>query len=119
MSSTTNLNIAYLDFDTIKASLRDYLRSQSTFKDYDFEGAGLSILLDLLAYNTHYYGFYFNMIANEMFLDSANLRSSVVSIAKELNYTPRSITSAKGVVGISITPNNDAAAMVIEKYTRF
>ena len=84
-TSTTKLNIAHLDFDNIKASLRDYLRSQTIFQDYNFEGAGLSVLLDILSYNTHYFGFYLNMIADEMFLDSAALRSSVVSLAKMLN----------------------------------
>lgn len=117
---TTNaLNVSYLDFDTIKASLRDYLRSQSQLKDYNFEGSALTILLDILAYNTHYNAFYMNMIANEMFLDSANLRSSVVSLAKHLNYTPRSITSAQANVSVVITPNDDAASAVIQKNTKF
>jgi hypothetical protein len=113
------LNISNLDFDTIKASLRDFLRSQEQFKDYDFEGAGLSVLLDILSYNTHYFSFYMNMIGNEMFLDSANLRSSVVSLAKHLNYTPRSITSSQARVSIVITSNNSNAAAVIEKNTTF
>jgi hypothetical protein len=116
---SSKLPVAYLDFDTIKASLRDYMRSQSQFKDYDFEGSGLSILLDVLAYNTHYNAFYMNMIANEMFLDSANLRSSVVSLAKHLNYTPRSLTSAQARVSIIINPNDSAVSAVIEKNTPF
>jgi hypothetical protein len=121
MANTTKLSVGYLDFDSVKLSLRDFLRSQDTFKDYDFEGSGLSILLDVLSMNTHYFGFYMNMIANEMFLDSANLRSSVVSLAKMLNYTPRSITSAQAKVGVVITPSNGntAAAAVIEKFTPF
>lgn len=118
-TSTTKLNIAYLDFDTIKQSLRDYLRSQAVFKDYDFEGSGLAVLLDILAYNTHYFGFYQNMIGNEMFLDSANLRSSVVSLAKMLNYTPRSITSAQANISVNMTPNDSAVVAVIEKNTPF
>ena len=116
---TSKLNVSYLDFDTIKASLRDYLRSQSQFRDYDFDGSGLSVLLDVLAYNTHYNAFYMNMIANEMFLDSANLRSSVVSHAKQLNYTPRSITSAQAKVGVTLRPTDNAASAVIEKNTPF
>jgi hypothetical protein len=116
---SSKLPVSYLDFDTIKASLRDYMRSQTVFKDYDFEGSGLAILLDVLAYNTHYNAFYMNMIANEMFLDSANLRSSVVSLAKHLNYTPRSVTAAQARVSITIAPNDNAAAAVIEKNTSF
>jgi len=119
MSSTTSMSIAFLDFDNIVASLRDYLRSQQTFKDYNFSGSGLSVLIDLLAYNTHYMGFYNNMIANEMFLDSANLRSSVVSLAKMLGYTTRSVTSPQAVVSISINPNDSATAAVIQKGTQF
>ena len=118
-SPTSKLNIAYLDFDNIKASLRDYLRSQTIFKDYNFEGAGLSVLLDILSYNTHYFGFYLNMIADEMFLDSASLRSSVVSLAKMLNYTPRSVTSATAVVSIVITPNDSSSSAVIQPGTSF
>jgi hypothetical protein len=117
--TTSKVQIAALDFDTVKGSLRDFLRSQAIFKDFDFEGSGLAILLDVLAYNTHYFGFYLSMIGNEMFLDSANMRSSVVSLAKHLSYTPRSITSSKAVLSITITPNDGAAAAVIEKGTRF
>lgn len=117
--TSTKLNIGYLDFDTIKASLRDYLRSQSVFKGYDFEGPALTVLLDLLAYNTHFFGFYLNMIGNEMFLDSANLRSSVVSLAKMVNYTPRSVTSAQARISIEITRNDLSPVAVIEKATNF
>ena len=66
-ATSSKLNIGFLDFDSIKLSLRDYLRSQTIFKDYDFEGSGLAVLLDILSYNTHYFGFYMNMIGNEMF----------------------------------------------------
>ena len=118
-SPSTKLNIGYLDFDTIKASLRDYLRSQSVFKGYDFEGPALTVLLDVLAYNTHLFGFYLNMIGNEMFLDSANLRSSVVSLAKMVNYTPRSMTSAQARVSIEIARNDLSPVAVIEKATNF
>jgi hypothetical protein len=117
--NSSKLLVSYLDFDTIKVSLRDYLRSQTQFKDYDFDGAGLSVLLDILAYNTHYNAFYMNMIANEMFLDSANLRSSVVSLAKMMNYTPRSVTSAQATVSITITPNDNAMGAVIEENSTF
>ena len=80
------LNVSELDFDDIKDNLKVFLKGQTEFKDYDFEGSGMNILLDTLAYNTHYLGFNANMLANEMFLDSASLRSSVVSHAKTLGY---------------------------------
>lgn len=118
-TNTSKLAVSYLDFDTIKTSLRDYLRSQTIFQDYDFEGAGLNILLDILSYNTYYSAFYMNMVANEMFIDSANLRSSVVSLAKMVDYTPRSITSAQAKVSIVITPNDNAASAVIQENSTF
>ena len=96
-----------LDFDDIKASLKNYLRSQDTFKDYDFEGSSMNILLDLLAYNTHYQAFYANMIANEAFLDSAVVRNSVVSLAKHLNYTPRSIRASSITANVKYTPRQE------------
>jgi hypothetical protein len=78
--TTPNLPIDNLDFDAIKTNLKSFLKSQDKFKDYDFEGSGMNILLDLLAYNTHYQAFYANMVANESFIDSAIKRESVVSI---------------------------------------
>ena len=86
------LKVTELDFDNIKSNLKTFLKNQNQFKDYDFEGSGMNILLDTLAYNTHYLGFNANMVANEMFLDSASLRSSVVSHAKALGYE---VTSAR------------------------
>ena len=96
----TNLKINELDFDTIKGNLKGYLQGQEAFADYNFEGAGINILLDVLAYNTHYEAFYNNMIANEMFLDSAVDRDNLVSIAKHLGYTPSSVRGAEAVVNI-------------------
>ncbi len=113
------ISVAALDFDYIKTSFRDYLKSQSYFTDYDLEGSGLSILLDFLALNTHYNAIYMQMIANEMFLDSANMRSSTVSLAKHLGYTPRSITSAKAIISIQINPNDSATNAIIPKNTQF
>ena len=84
------IKVAELDFDGIKTNLKNYLRGQSQFSDFDFEGAGISVLLDVLAYNTHYNALYHNMSVNEMFLDSAAKRESVVSIGKMLGYTPKS-----------------------------
>ena len=104
--SDTKIN--NLDFDSIKTSLKDYLRGQEQFKDYDYEGSTMNILLDLLAYNTHYQGFYANMVANEAFLDSAVVRNSVVSLAKHLNYRPRSKKAAKAIVNIELIPITSA-----------
>ena len=82
------LDVSELDFDDIKDNLKVFLKGQTEFTDYDFEGSGMNILLDVLAYNTHYLSFNANMLANEMFLDSSALRSSVVSHAKTLGYVP-------------------------------
>ena len=84
------LRVTELDFDQIKNNLKTFLNQQTEFTDYDFEGSGLSILLDILAYNTHYNAYYLNMVANESFLDTALLRDSVVSHAKALGYVPYS-----------------------------
>ena len=92
-----------LDFTNIKTALKEYMRAQTDFTDYDFEGSTLSNLLDVLAYNTYYTAFNTNMVVNEMFLDSATLRDNVVSLAKNLGYTPKSITSPKAVVDLGIT----------------
>jgi hypothetical protein len=101
-----NTPIRELDFDQIKQSLKDYLRGQEQFKDYDFEGSTMNILLDLLSYNTHYQAFYANMVANEAFLDSAVARNSVVSLAKQLDYRPRSKKAARVVVNIQLANPN-------------
>ena len=102
MAKNNSVNVVNLDFDAIKASLKSYLSSQTVLKDYDFDGSVLSTVLDVLAYNTHYQAFYSNMVANEMFLDSALLRPSVVSHAKHLGYVPSSVRAAKGVVNINL-----------------
>ena len=106
MATNNSFNIVGLDFDEAKASLKSYLQSQSTLKDYNFDGSVLNTILDVLAYNTHYQSFYANMVANEMFLDSAILRPSVVSHAKTIGYLPASRRAAKAVVDISTTPLN-------------
>lgn len=97
------MNVSELDFDTIKTNLKTFLSAQSEFQDYDFEGSGLSVLLDLLAYNTHYNGIYTNLAVNEMFLDSASKRASVVSLSKMLGYTPRSAVCSRAVVNATIS----------------
>ena len=105
------LSVTEFDFDEVKDNLKVFMRNQSEFKDYDFEGSGLSALLDVLAYNTHYLGFNANMLANEMFLDSSQLRSSVVSHAKTLGYTTRSATAAKATVNVFLNTSNASAVM--------
>ncbi len=96
------LNVTDLDFDTLKSNLKSFLKQQSEFSDYDFEGAGLNVLLDILAYNTHYNSYYLNMLANESFLDSAILRNSVVSHAKRFGYTPRSASAPLAKINFSV-----------------
>ena len=100
MADTNNqkVRVTELDFDEIKANLKSFLKNQTEFRDYDFEGSGMSVLLDTLAYNTHYLGFNANMLANEMFLDSASLRSSVVSHAKMLGYEVSSARAPKAII---------------------
>ncbi len=105
------LSVTEFGFDEVKDNLKVFMRNQSEFKDYDFEGSGLSALLDVLAYNTHYLGFNANMLANEMFLDSSQLRSSVVSHAKTLGYTTRSSTAAKAVVDVFLNTSLASATM--------
>lgn len=100
------LRITELDFDTIKENLKEYFRKQDHFRDYDFAGSGLSILLDVLAYNTHYNSYYLNTAVNESFMDTAILRDSVVSHAKTLGYTPYSNKSSKAIINITI-PDRD------------
>ncbi len=97
------LQVTELDFDTIKSNLKSFLRQQTQFQDYDFEGSALSVLVDLLAYNTHYNAYYLNMVANEAFLDTALLRDSVVSHAKTLGYTPYSVTAPSATLNVTIT----------------
>ena len=116
----SNLRIAELDFDQIKTNLKTYLNAQSEFTDYDFEGSGLSVLLDILAYNTHYNAYLANMLMNEMFLDSAVKRSSAVSIAKHLGYTPISARGAVANLDIVVTnPTGLPSSLTLERYTPF
>lgn len=102
-----------LDFNDIKVALKDYMRAQSDFTDYDFEASALSQLLDVLAYNTYYTAFNTNMVVNELFLDSSTLRDNVVSLAKQLGYTPKSITAPNAVVDLVLTFNGGAPASVL------
>ena len=98
--ANSSIQMTDLDFNTIKGNFTNYLRGQDTFKDYNFDGSSMSILLDVLAYNTQYNAYYLNMVANEMFLDSSIQRNSVVSHAKLLNYTPRSAVAPLSLIHI-------------------
>jgi len=118
---STPLRITELDFEEIKQNLKTFLQSQNTFRDYNFEGSGLAVLLDLLAYNTHYNAYYLNMLANEMFLDTAIVRDSVFSHAKKLNYVPVSEQGATAVVNITVTPpgGNTQTSLLLDRYQVF
>ena len=99
---SSNINITDLDFDQVESSLKEYLKGQSTLKDYDFDGSNISILTDLLAYSAHTSAFNANMVASEMFLDTAQIRKNIVSRAKELGYTPSSRTAAKSTFDLTV-----------------
>ena len=113
------ITVANTNFADIKENIKTYLKDQDILADYNFEGSNMSVLLDILAYNTFMNNFYLNQVASESFLDSAQLRDSIVSHAKALNYVPKSETSAKGVVNIEIFPANTPASIVMPKHTRF
>ena len=116
--ASNKFKISDLDFDQIKSNLKTFLQSQPEFQDYNFEGSGLSILLDLLAYNTHYLGFNANMLANEMYLDSADIRKNIVSLAKMLGYTPTSAKSPVASINIKIN-NGTGTSITMAKGTVF
>jgi hypothetical protein len=118
--ANSSIVLTNLDFDTIKSTFKSYLQSQDRFNDYDFDGSNINVLLDVLAYNTYHNAFYLNMVGNEMFLDSAQLRDSVVSHAKELNYVPQSFRSAQANVNINIvSTDTNKRSVVIPKGTTF
>jgi len=119
MPTSNKLKITDLEFDTIKGNLKTFLKAQTQFQDYDFEGSGMSVLVDLLAYNTHYMGYYANMLGNEMFLDSSSLRESAVSHAKHLNVIPTSRRAAKASLNFSFTPSGTPTSLTIAKDTKF
>ena len=97
-------NVTDIDISYIRQNLRTFLQNQDEFSDYNFEASGMSVLLDLLAYNTHYNAILAHMVSNEAFLDSAVRRNSVVSIAKTMGYTPRSARSAKASINLTVVP---------------
>ncbi len=109
----TTIRSADLDFDTIKSRLKEFLRKKSEFEDYDFEASGLSNILDVLAYNTHLNGLTANFALNESFLNTAQLRSSLVSHAESLGYTPKSFTSSEAKLNLSYTISNSSRPTTI------
>jgi hypothetical protein len=119
-TSNKKINVTTLDFDDIKKNLKTFLSGQSEFQDYDFEGSAMSVLLDVLAYNTHYNALYNNLAINEMFLDSARKRNSVVSISKMLGYSPRSATCAKATITLTVSaPGSGATTLTLPAFTPF
>ena len=114
------LEVTNLDFDGIKTNLKNYLKSKDTFADFDFDHSNLSVLMDVLAYNSFYNAFYINQLANESFLESAQLRNNVVAKAKSIGYTPRSTTAPTATITLQITPATPTAeALIVEEYTEF
>ena len=120
MAVNTALQVSELDFDGIKTNLINFIKSKNQFADFDFEGSNLNLMADILAYNTFYNSYYVNQLANESFLESAQLRNNVVSKAKTLGYTPRSAIAPMAIVNLLITPDTPTAApLVIDEYTEF
>lgn len=118
MAANTSISLSSLDFDTLKSNFISFLQAQPQFADYNFTGANINVLLDILSYNTYLNAFYLNMVASEMFLDSAQLPSSVISHAKSINYTPRSYKSSLAVLNL-VFAQNGLNVFVIPQGTRF
>ena len=104
----SNLNVTELDFDEIKKNLKNFLKAQNEFTDHDFEGSGLNVLLDVLSYNTHYNAVAAHYSLNEAFLDSAQIRGNVVTRAKLLGYTPRSVLSPRATVNVVVVASSES-----------
>lgn len=113
------LRVSELNFNTIKSSLKEYLKGKPEFTDYNFEDSTISTILDVLAYNTYHNSFYLNMIGNEMFLDTTTIRESAVSRAKELNYLPRSAKSSEVSAMVQLSPVDTPSEIIVPKYTKF
>lgn len=119
MADNKNLKVDELNFTQIKNNFKNYLNAQDQFRDYNFDGSGLSVLLDILSYNTYYNSLYLNMVASESFLATAEKRESVVNLARSLNYTPRSRTAASITGSITATTVSSPATITIPQYTEF
>ena len=118
MANNRIIDVTEFDFDEVKTNLKTFLKAQTDFKDYDFEGSGMNVLLDTLAYNTHYLGYNMNMLANEMFIDSSSLRSSIVSHAKTLGYEVDSCRAPYAEVNITLNDSSMSSA-TMEAGTKF
>ena len=115
---SNKLVVSEYDFDAIKSNLKSFLQGQTAFQDYDFEGSSLNILLDILSYNTHYLAYLANMSTNELYLDSADIRNNIVSLAKMIGYTPNSCRAP--TANIDVTLNNATGTVItMEKGTVF
>ena len=119
MPSSNKLKITELEFDEIKTNLINYLKGQQEFQDYDFEGSGMAVLMDLLAYNTHYMGYYANMLGNEMFLDSSLLRASAVAHAKSLGYLPASMRASTATISVTLSDSIPSGQRLTKKIREF
>lgn len=117
--ANSSLILTSLDFDTLKQNFKTYLSSQSVFQDYNFDASNISVLLDVMSYNSYLNSFYLNMVASEMFLDSAQKYDSVVSHAKELNYIPKSYSSAEAELSFTITTTGIQSPLYIKKGSMF
>ena len=117
--ANSSLTLSSIDFDTLKANFKEFLKTQSVFKDYDFDGSNINVLLDVMSYNSYLNAFYLNMVASEMFLDSAQKYDSIVSHAKELNYVPRSTHSSAAEIEMVISTTGINGKLTVPKGTRF
>ena len=116
--ATSKLKISEFDFTNVKTNLKQFLSNNDEFKDYDFEGSGMAVLLDLLAYNTHYLAYNMNVMGNEMFIDTADLRNSIVSHAKTLGYTPNSVRAPTAYINVVVN-NATGATLTMNAGTQF
>lgn len=118
-NTNSTLTLSFLDFDTLKDNFKSFLKSQDKFKDYNYDGSNMSVLLDVMSYNSYLNSFYLNMVASEMFLDSAQLYDSVISHAKELNYLPASVRSSSAKLNLTLETTALDGIMTIPKGTKF
>ena len=119
MAANSSIVLSSLDFDTLKQNFKEFLKTQSVLKDYDFDGSNINVLLDVMSYNSYLNSFYLNMVAAEMFLDTAQKYDSVISHAKELNYLPRSARSSSANVSVTFNTDGIDGKMNIPKGTKF
>ena len=117
--ANSSLTLSSIDFDTLKQNFKTFLQTQSIFRDYDFDASNINVLLDVMSYNSYLNAFYLNMVASEMFLDSAQKYDSIVSHAKELNYVPRSAKSSAAEISFNLETTGLSGRLSIPKGTKF